>query len=114
MRVLSDINSFLDRFANFVDTSLKSIDIVSPSIITVTFHTQDRLRGYDWVGVTLEFSGVSDARVIEPKQLDFVDMSDGITLTPRGFAIGSYNESNLSDSICFVLATSIKYSEFSL
>lgn len=96
VRSIGDIKNFLDRFANFVDASLKSIDIVSPSSIRVVFNVQDKLRGYDWVGITLELSGVSDARLVELKQLDLIDMSDGITLTKSGFAIGSYNENNIT------------------
>lgn len=91
------------------------MEIVTPTTVKITFTTQDAARGFDWITVELEFNGVSDARVLESSKLPHVDLSEGITLIHEdgsfGFAIGSYKYSAITNSICYLKASSIKYSE---
>lgn len=111
-----DIDGFLKRFDSFIDSELRSIDITSPSIIKITLATQDSARGFDWITIEFEFSGISDAKLLENSKLVHVDMSDGISLISADdmyiFAIGKYNTpTNITDSICYLKATSIKYKQ---
>ncbi|DAB27572.1 MAG: hypothetical protein A2513_01230 [Sulfurimonas sp. RIFOXYD12_FULL_33_39] len=111
-----DIESFLKRFESFVDSELRSINIISPSIVKITLATQDSARGFDWITLELEFNGISDAKLVENSKLVHVDMSDGVSLifadNQFTFAISCYNSaSNITNSICYIKATSIKYIE---
>ena len=108
-----DIESFLKRFDNFIDSEFKSIEIISPTTLKITLTTQDSLRGFDWISVELEFNKVSDAKLIENSKLPYLDMSQGITLLSSenqfSFAVGS--SSNIVDSVCYIKAESLKYLE---
>ncbi len=111
-----DIESFLKRFDNFIDAEFKSIEILSPTSIKITIAAQDGARGFDWITVDFEFSGVSDARLLDNSKLSYIDINEGVTLISENsrfaFAIGSYNNfSNITDSVCYIKADSLKYKE---
>lgn len=109
-----DIDAFLKRFDNFIDAELRFIEIVSATTIKITLAAQDSARGFDWITLTLEFNGISDAMLLENSKLSHVDMSEGITLLCENnlfaFGIGSYNDlRNITDSLCYIKADSLKY-----
>ncbi|MGE4396028.1 MAG: hypothetical protein AB7D34_01085 [Sulfurimonas sp.] len=111
-----EIDTFLDRFGRFVDSEFRSIEIVSPSTVKITLAAQDSARGFDWITVDLEFDGVSDANLPQSSKLPHLDMSDGVTLISKGdlfaFGVGSYDAlSNITDSLCYIKAGSLKYSQ---
>jgi len=112
----NDLNGFLKRFGNFVDAEFRSIEIVTPTTIKITLAAQDSARGFDWITIELEFSGVSDARLLESSRLPHADLSEGITLIygedSFRFALGSYDSfSAAANSVCHIKATSLKYKE---
>lgn len=115
MKPITDIATFLKRFNNFKDAEIRSIEILSATTIKIIFATQDAARGYDWLTIELEFSGVIDAKIIEESKLNYVDMQDGISLYQEdkkvGFSIGEYKMSTLQDSVSYILASSVKYNE---
>lgn len=110
-----DIESFLKRFDDFIDSELRSVEIVSSTAIKITLTAQDAARAFDWIAVTFEFEGISDARLIQDSKLLHVDMSNGVSLVcdnkEYGFAIGNYNMSNITDSIYYIKADNLKYEE---
>ena len=111
-----DLPNFLERFEYFTDGEFRCIDVISPSVIKVTLAGQDSARGFDWITVELEFSGVSDAALIESSKLPFIDMSSGINITFNdnkfAFAVDKcYNISNITNSICYIVSSSIKCKE---
>ncbi len=111
-----DLESFLKRFDNFKEGELRSVEIVSPTLITVTLAGQDGGREFNWVSVVLEFSGVNDAKLLEDSKLSFVDMSDGISIVHEdgnfAFGIGEcYNLSSVKNSLFQVISSSLKYEE---
>lgn len=110
-----DIDNFLKRFDRFIDSTIKEISLKSPTLLSVTLEAQDSLRGFDWITITLEFSGVSDALIPKDEKLPFIDMSEGITLTTEQneylFAIGKYNTLTITDSICYIKSSTLKYAE---
>lgn len=114
----NDLNAFLKRFGNFVDAELRSIEIVSPTVVKITIATQDSARAFDWLALVLEFSGVSDAKVPESSKLPHIDMSDGITLlfteNTFTFALGAYSTPlAATNSICYIKSASLKHQETS-
>ncbi len=111
-----DLDFFLKRFNNFIDAELRHVEIVSPTTISITIATQDSARAFDWITIKLEFSGVSDAKLLDTNKLSFVDMSDGTTLLYEDtvFAFGISKCSNLSGiktSTCFIIGSDLKYQE---
>ena len=112
----NDLESFLKRFGNFIDAEFRSIEIITPTTIKITLAAQDGARGFDWITLEMEFSGVSDARLLESSKLPYIDMSDGITLIFAdncfGIGIGAYdNFSAITNSACHIKASSLKYAE---
>lgn len=111
-----DLNFFLKRFNNFIDAELRHVEIVSPTTISITIAAQDEARAFDWISVKLEFSAVSDAKLLDANRLSFVDMSDGVTLLYKdnvfAFAISKYsNLSAIKSSICYIIGSELKYQE---
>ena len=114
--LLNDIDKFLKRFGNFCDGEFRDIEVINPQTISITFATQDQARAFDWVSITLEFSGVSDAVLLENSKLNLVDMSDGISIIYENnqfyFGIGKCNNiSNIKTSSCHITSSSLKYKE---
>lgn len=111
-----NLQSFLERFDNFKDGEFRSIEVISPTTMLVTFAGQDSGREFNWVSVKFEFSEVSEARLLENTKLSFVDMSEGISITydddKFAFGIGeSYNISSTKNSICHMICSNMKYQE---
>ena len=78
--LVKDLQSFLKRFGDFVDSEFRHVEIVSQSTINIILAGQDSARGFDWVTVEFEFSGIDDARVLDNSKLSHVDMSEGISI----------------------------------
>jgi hypothetical protein len=111
-----EMNSFLERLGNFVDAEFRDIEIISPTTIKITLAGQDSARGFDWITVEFEFSGVNDARLIENSKLPHVDMSDGVNILCEDglftFGIGKETTiSSLKNSICQITSSTLKYQE---
>jgi len=112
----NNLKIFLQRFNNFKNAELRSVEVSSPTTISVTFAAQDSARAFNWITITLTFEGVSDAKLIEINKLSFIDMSDGISLVCEtnliAFSIGSYNSIDaIKNANLFVISNSLKYQE---
>jgi hypothetical protein len=101
------LDAFLKRFEYFKDGEFRNIEINSPANITLTFAVQDASRAYDWISLSLEFDGVSDASLLENSSLNHVDMSGGINIENCGtqFAFKIIN------STCQISSSYIKYEQ---
>lgn len=111
-----EVSSFLERFDFFKDSEFRNVEILSPATIKITLAAQDSARGFDWISLNLEFSGISDARLLENSKLPHVDMDDGISIiytdSMFAFGVGTYsNLSNIKNSTCYITSSSLKYSE---
>lgn len=111
-----NLNSFMERFDNFRDGEFRSIEVVSPTTITITLAGQDGAREFDWVSMKFEFSGVSDAKLLENSKLSFVDMSEGISIIDSdslfAFGLGNcYNISSIKNSASHIVSSNLKYEE---
>ena len=112
----STIPTFLERFESFADAELSSLDIISPTQISLSINVQDKAKAFDWITLELEFSGVSDAKLVEESQLGFIDMQEGASLLYEeglfAFGIGAcYNIATIKNSVLFLHASSLKYEE---
>jgi len=112
----SQLLAFSDRFDKFVNAELESIQILSSTEINITMKLQDRARAFDWIELTLAFSGVSDALVPQENHLQFIDMSAGASLlhSEQLFAFGlseCYNIESVKNSSLYIVAQSLKYEE---
>jgi len=112
----NNIPAFLERFNHFKDAEFRSIDIINPLQMKLTFALQDAARAFDWITIELEFNGIRDARLLENSRLSLVDMSDGANIVKEddlfAFGIGEcYNISNTKNSVCYLIATDLKYQE---
>ena len=106
----------LARFDNFKGAEFRSLDILSPLEINATFAVQDAARAHDWITITLKFTGVNDARLVDTKRISFIDLSEGISIIKDGTLIAfgiaeCYNVESIKNSSCYVIANSLKYEE---
>ena len=111
-----NLAGFLERFDNFKNGELRSIEVISPTTMLVTLAGQDTAREFNWISVGLEFTGVSDARLLENSKLSLVDMDDGVSIIHENnkFAFGlgeSYNISSIQNSTCQLVSSGLKYQE---
>jgi len=110
-----DLAAFMLRFNNFKDGEFRSLEVISPTTMKITLAGQDEARAFDWISLELEFNGVNDAKLLESSKLHLVDMNDGINIIYDknfAFALGEYNTlSSITNSICYIVCTDIKYQE---
>ena len=106
----------MDRFDNFTGAEFRSLEIMSPVEIKVVLATQDKSRDFDWITVTLLFSTVEDAKLVEEKQLPFLDTSEGLGISfdnnRFAFCVGKcYNSASQQSAPLYIVAQSLKYEE---
>jgi len=111
-----EIDFFLKRFDNFRNGEFRHVEIISPLTIVITLSAQDEAKAFDWVSITLEFNGVSDARIVDNSKLNLVDMSDGISILCEDnkfyFGIGNCNNiANIKTSTCHIESSSLRYQQ---
>ena len=106
----------LQRFDSFKDAELRSLEIVTRTHIKLIIAVQDSARAFDWITLELEFVGVSDARFVEENKLQYIDMSDGVSLlhvnNEFAFGIGACdNASTIKNSTLYIISKDLKYKE---
>ena len=116
MRPLTSSNTLLKRIDHAIDGVIRSVTIQSPTVMTITLSVQDKGREYDWINITLEVSGIVDARFVDESKLSFLDMSEGISVIvdghQAGVGIGKCSGiDNLKDLPLYLLGDSVKYEE---
>ena len=102
-----DAPSFLNRFGDFVDGEIRSIEVISPTCMKVMIAGQDSARGFDWLTIEFLFDGVNDASLINSEKLSYIDMTEGVSLT---------NDSQnfhfkINNSTLFINSLTVKYQE---
>ncbi len=112
----NEVGSFLARFERFTGSEIKSITLVSPTVIKIRVSAQDSALGFDWIDLSFELSNVSDANLIDDTKLAYLDMSEGMSIVFEdnkfAFCYGDYSSiRNAKDSSLFVICDSIKYEE---
>lgn len=105
--LIKDISNFIKRFGNFVDGEFRDIDTKSPTDINLTFSAQDANRGFDWITITFEFKGISEAALLDNSSLLHVDMSNGLIIE----VINNQFTLSIKNSTFFITSSSLKYQE---
>lgn len=108
--------SLCERILNGEGAILRSLTLEGPTSASLSLSVQDKQRGYDWIDITFEISGLSDAKLVDDNQLEFIDTDEGITLLFEngswGFGIGSYGSLGaLKSAPLYLVGTSAKYEE---
>jgi hypothetical protein len=118
MRAVSpeQLPAFLERFDNFKNAELESIEIITPLQIKLTMTLQDKARAFDWIKTSFEFNGIKDAHIPQENHLSFIEMSEGASLffTEGLFTFATslcYNISDAKNSSLYFIAKSLKYEE---
>ena len=108
----NDLSVFLERFDHIKGGELVSLEIISPIAFKIALTVQDKNRGFDWVNLNFEFSGVTEARLLEDKSLQAVDMQEGgnIKFTDDGIEVGFGSAEYLSSPLSLKTQT-LKYEE---
>lgn len=112
----SALKSFMQRFANFEGAMFQSVEIISATQMRVTLDVQDSAKEFDWVRLMLEFSEISDAKLMDDAKLSLIDLSEGITLLHESdsFAITFEHYetiASLKSSNFYIVAKSLKYKQ---
>jgi len=112
----SKFDEFLKRFENFNDAEFRLVEVKDATTFLLTFALQDGAREFDWITLTLEFSDVNGAKLLEDSQLSFVDMREGVSLFTHNdviyFGIGKELTPSLVESASFFIkAKNLKYQE---
>ena len=116
MKPLTNVDAFLKRFNNFKGGEVRSIEITSPSIMTITLAGQDESRAFDWISLQLECNGISDAQLLDNSKLAYIDMNEGLSIVKTNntlaFALGEcYNEASVKSASCYIECSNMKYKE---
>ncbi len=103
----NELANFTSRFAKFMDAEIRSIDVLSATTIKVTIACQDSARGFDWLTLTLEFSNVTDASLVDNSKLSFIDMSEGaeVRYEDESFIF------DIKNATILIKSSNIKYEE---
>jgi len=111
----SKLDSFLKRFNNFIDAEFRALEVVNPTTFKITFALQDGAKEFDWITLSLEFSGVSDAKLLDENKMSFVDMSDGVTFLFEDnsfiFAPQQHSKSSIINASYYIICNNLKYME---
>ena len=110
------LQTFVERFSNFKDAEIRSCSPIDPQTISITLAVQDSARAFDWITITLVFTEVSDARLLDENRLGIIDMRDGASLLYDedlfAFGLGEcYNIKNTKSASCYIIANAVKYEE---
>jgi len=116
MKPLTKVEEFLERFDNFKDSEFRSLEIKSPTSMSITLATQDKNRDFDWITITLDFIDVSDALLVDGNKLQHIDLSDGVTILKNQdkfyFGIGVCSSvDSIKTSTLFIESSNLKYKE---
>ncbi len=112
----ADAAKLTERILNGEGGMLRSLTVKGPTTMALRLSVQDASRGFDWIDLVFEMNGVTDAKLLDDKQLSFVDTDEGITLRYEngvwGIGVGRYESLEaLKSSPLYLTGTSLKYEE---
>lgn len=112
---MEEVNKVLEKYNNFADAQIKSIVTKEDESKVVVMSIQDD-DGEEIGEVSLEFSGIKEARILQNHVLAFLDMMSGVTIIEEnglyGFGIG-HGESMLHvhNAPLYIISESISIEE---
>ena len=112
---MEKINALLQKYNNFRDAQIRSIQQPSESKKIVTIVTQDD-EGEDLDTVTIEFNDIKKARILQNHVLPFLDMMSGISIVKEndlyGFALGNDTAMlHVHNAPLYIISSDIKIEE---
>ncbi len=112
---MEEINTLLEKYDNFKDAQIRSVETVSDTSKVLTLVVQDD-DGEDTDTIKIEFSGIKESRILESSVLSFLDMMSGISIIKEhdlyGFAIGSGTAMlHVHNAPLYIVASDIKILE---
>ncbi len=112
----SQIKTFMKRFDNAKEGQLRTLSIINPITMILRLSVQDEGRGFDWIDLELEVSGVSDVRLIDENKLSYLDMSEGLSIVFEAnnviVAVGQYDSFEaVHNAPLFIRGSALKYQE---
>ena len=88
---MEQINSLLEKYNNFKDAQIRSIQPLSDSSKVVTIVVQDD-DGEDINTIKIEFNNITNSKILANSVLAYMDMGFGISIIKEhdlyGFALG--------------------------
>lgn len=112
----SQLESFLDRFNFCREGEFRSFEVLDPTTFVLTYAVQDKAKEYDWITLSLLFSDVEDARLLDENKMRMANMDDGISLFYEDgkfyFSYGySQNIRAISNATYYIITKNIKFEE---
>ena len=90
-KIMEEINALLEKYKNFKDAQLHSIQSLSPTSKVLTIVVQDD-DGEDLNSVNIEFNNITNSQILDNSVLSYMDMGFGISIIKEhglyGFALG--------------------------
>lgn len=105
----TELTALKTRFCDYESIEIKSVAFQSANALTLTFNTQDKQRDYDWIAISLAFTGVSDAR------LDGIEKANNLSFFYEEMFILcddiSSTKRSALDARCYIVAENAKIEE---
>ena len=87
-----EIKNLLEKYNNFKDAQIRSVDFLEDDAKRVTIVVQDD-DGMDINSVEITFSNISKSHILQNHVLPFLDMMNGVSIIEEnglyGFALGN-------------------------
>ena len=88
---MEEINTLLEKYDNFKDAQIRSIQALSDTSKVLTIVVQDD-DGEDINTVKIEFNNITNSQILDNSVLPYMDMGFGISIIKEhdlyGFALG--------------------------
>jgi hypothetical protein len=88
---MEEINTLLEKYNNFKDAQIRSIQALSDNSKVLTIVVQDD-DGEDLNTVKIEFNNITNSQILDNSVLPYMDMGFGISIIKEhdlyGFALG--------------------------
>jgi len=112
---MEEINTLLEKYNNFRDAQIRSVETPSESSKIVTIVVQDD-DGEDVNTVKIEFKNIKESRILLNNVLPFLDMMTGISIVKEhdqyGFAVGGGSAMlNIHNSPMYIIASDLAIEE---
>jgi hypothetical protein len=112
---MEQINSILEKYNNFKDAQIRSVQSLSDTSKVVTLVVQDD-DGEDINTVSIEFTNIKESRILQSSVLPFLDMMSGVSIIKEhdlyGFAVGNGSAMlHVHNAPLYIIASDIKIEE---
>ena len=112
---MEEINTLLEKYDNFKDAQIRSIQALSDTSKVLTIVVQDD-DGEDINTVKIEFNNITNSQILDNSVLPYMDMGFGISIIKEhdlyGFALGKGTAMlHVLNAPLYIVASDIKIEE---